>query len=143
MYFKLCSITDADAGEPATQRDQSPLTVPIMSLLQVTLLPAPDLGLAKELLEECTLSVLLAGFDRVALPVLPPLLAKNSIGPIRPRNSGVHWSIRIAKMIPIMYPFDWTSHVSYPKTSLHSDSSENSPCRKTIMMKQKIMYEVL
>ena len=59
-----------EAGEPATQRDQSPLTVPIMYLLQVTLLPDPDLGLAKELLEEGTLSVLLAEFDRVALPVL-------------------------------------------------------------------------
>ena len=45
-----------EAGEPATQCDQSPLTVPIMYLLQVTLLPGPDLDLAKELLEEGTVS---------------------------------------------------------------------------------------
>ncbi len=59
----------------------------------VTLLPGPDLGLAKELLEEGTLSVLLVDFDRVALPLLSPLLAKNPIGRIRPRNSEVHRSI--------------------------------------------------
>ncbi len=35
---------DADAGEPAALRDQSPITVPIMYLLQVTLLPGQDLG---------------------------------------------------------------------------------------------------
>ena len=52
--------------------------------------------------------------------VLSPLLAKNQIGPIRPRNSGVHWSIRISKMVPIMCPFDWTFHVSYPKKSYNT-----------------------
>ena len=66
-----------------------------------------------ELLEEGRLSVLLAYFDRISLPALPPLLAKKPIGPIRPRNSGVDWSIRIAKKIPIMGPFDWTSHISF------------------------------
>ena len=42
-------------------------------------------------------------------------------GPIRPRNSRVHWSIRIQKIVPTICPFGWTPYVSYPKINFFNE----------------------